>query len=222
MSKSQVRVRVALFVILVVALTSCAMPAAPAPAAPPVEKVVTQGCRRGPWWSSRRSRHRLSRKSSRQLPPPRPPAPRRSVNFWSQWSTQPLNQQFVSTVVADYLAAHPDVQINVSYWEKGALDSAMQAALTAGRRRAGYCRRYELGAFAKAGWLLGPQRRPAQRCVQGRPARRRQPDRPERGCSDTPSGFRSCTCYTTPKSRSNSASRCRPTTSSRRTSSWTS
>ena len=65
---------------------------------------------------------------------PVPPAAdaKKIINFWSMWSTQPLNQQFVNTVTADYMKEHPDVQINVSYWEKAALDQALQAALKAG------------------------------------------------------------------------------------------
>ena len=71
------------------------------------------------------------------------------INFWSMWSTQPLNQQFVNTVAADYMEAHPDVQINVSYWEKAALDQALQAALTAGRR-ARHRGRHELPVVCKS------------------------------------------------------------------------
>jgi multiple sugar transport system substrate-binding protein len=85
---------------------------------------------------------------------PLPAGAKKQLYFWSMWSTQPLNQQFINTVVADYLKAHTDVQINVSYWEKAALDSAMQAALTAGEGAPDIAGDTNSVLFAKAGWLL--------------------------------------------------------------------
>ncbi len=85
---------------------------------------------------------------------PRPAGAKKIVNFWSMWSTQPLNQQFINTVVADYLKTHPDVQLNVSYWEKASLDQAMQAALTAGEGAPDIAGDTNSVLFAKAGWLL--------------------------------------------------------------------
>lgn len=85
---------------------------------------------------------------------PQAPGAKKVLTFWSMWSTQPLNQQFVNTVVADYVKAHPDVQINLPYWEKAALDSALQAALTAGAGAPDIAGDTNSVLFGKAGWLL--------------------------------------------------------------------
>jgi multiple sugar transport system substrate-binding protein len=87
-------------------------------------------------------------------PVPKPVAAKKVLNFWSMWSTAPLNQQFVNTVVADYLKTRTDIQLNVSYWEKASLDSAMQAALTAGEGAPDIAGDTNSMLFAKAGWLL--------------------------------------------------------------------
>jgi multiple sugar transport system substrate-binding protein len=87
-------------------------------------------------------------------PVPKPTAGKKQLTFWSMWSTQPLNIQFVNTVVADYVKAHPDTPINVAFWEKAALDSAMQAALTAGEGAPDMAGDTNSLLFAKAGWLL--------------------------------------------------------------------
>jgi ABC-type glycerol-3-phosphate transport system substrate-binding protein len=85
---------------------------------------------------------------------PKPAGAKKVLNFWSMWSTQPLNQQFVQTVVNDYVKAHPDVQINLSFWEKAALDQALQAALKAGEGVPDMAGDTNSTLFAKAGWLL--------------------------------------------------------------------
>lgn len=85
---------------------------------------------------------------------PKPAGAKKIVNFWSMWSTQPLNQQFVNTVVNDYAKDHADVQINLSYWEKTPLTSALQAALTAGEGAPDMAGDVNWDIFAKAGWLL--------------------------------------------------------------------
>jgi multiple sugar transport system substrate-binding protein len=89
-------------------------------------------------------------------PVPKPTAlgGKKIVNFWSMWSTQPLNQQFINTVVADYAKARPDVQLNISYWEKTPLGQALQAALTAGEGAPDMAGDVNWDIFAKAGWLL--------------------------------------------------------------------
>ena len=85
---------------------------------------------------------------------PPPAGAKKIVNFWSMWSTAPLNQQFVNTVQADYLKTRTDVQLNVTYWEKAALDSAMQAALTAGEGAPDIAGDTNSVLFGKAGYLL--------------------------------------------------------------------
>jgi len=87
-------------------------------------------------------------------PLPKPTASKKILTFWSMWSTQPLNQQFVNTVVADYMKAHPDVTIQVPYWEKSALEAALKAALTAGEGAPDIAGDVGSQIFGPAGWLL--------------------------------------------------------------------
>ncbi len=156
MSKGQARVPVALFAILAVVLTSCAVPAAPAPAAQPVERVVTQVVTQEVEKVVTQVVEKtvVVDKPVTPTPAPTPEGAKTVINFWSMWSTQPLNQQFVNTVTADYMKAHPDVQINVSFWEKASLDQALQAALKAGEGAPDIAGDTNSVLFAKAGWLL--------------------------------------------------------------------
>lgn len=87
-------------------------------------------------------------------PKPLPAGAKKQLNFWSMWSTQPLNQQFVNTVVNDFNASRNDAQINVSYWEKAALESALKAALTAGEGAPDLSGDVGSALFAQSGWLL--------------------------------------------------------------------
>jgi ABC-type glycerol-3-phosphate transport system substrate-binding protein len=119
-----------------------------------VEKQVTQVVEKQVTTVVEKPVTQIVEKVVTRTPVPQPAGAKKVVNFWSMWSTQPLNQQFINTVQADYLKAHTDVQLNVTYWEKAALDSAMQAALTAGEGAPDIAGDTNSILFAKAGWLL--------------------------------------------------------------------
>jgi multiple sugar transport system substrate-binding protein len=87
-------------------------------------------------------------------PVPRPAGAKKILNFWSMWSTAPLNQQFVTTVVNDFNASRTDMQLNLNFWEKAALESALKAALTAGEGAPDIAGDVGSLLFAQAGWLL--------------------------------------------------------------------
>src|SRR5688572_14442214 len=43
------------------------------------------------------------------------------IIWWSHWANQPANRLVIDTIVADYEAANPDIDIILSYWDIGPL-----------------------------------------------------------------------------------------------------
>ena len=217
MSKSQVRVPVVLFAILAVVLTSCVVPTAPAPAAPAVEKVITQVVTQQVEKVVTQVVEKTVVEQVTPTPAPTEVGAKKVVNFWSMWSTQPLNQQFVNTVVADYMKAHPDVQLNVSYLGEGCPGPGPAGRPDGRGRRPGYRRRHELapclprpdGCWISSGALPEDAFKPGilDAVTLTDP----------KGMYGYPIGIQFLYLFYNPQIfRRNSASRCRPTTSSRK------
>ena len=113
MAKKPVGMLVAILVLISMLFTSCA----PAPAATPetvtiketvmvtevveVEKVIT----------------------STPLPPTPEPG-KKIITWWSHWANEPARRQVIETIIADYEAAHPDVDIIISWWDAAPLADA--------------------------------------------------------------------------------------------------
>jgi multiple sugar transport system substrate-binding protein len=77
------------------------------------------------------------------------------IKWWSQWAAQPANRQFVDTVVADYEAAHPNVDIEVTWFEQAQVGDALKAAMTAGGADApDIASDVGLANAVQAGWAL--------------------------------------------------------------------
>src|SRR5437762_1584932 len=55
------------------------------------------------------------------------------VTWWSHWANEPLKRQVIETIVKDYEAAHPDVDIILTWWDAPQLSVAVRAAMTAGQ-----------------------------------------------------------------------------------------
>src|SRR4030095_1158656 len=84
-----------------------------------------------------------------------PSAEKTQIKWWSQWAAQPANRKFIDTVVADYEAAHPNVDIEVTYFEQAPLGDALKAAMTAGGADApDIASDIGLANAVKAGWAL--------------------------------------------------------------------
>jgi len=79
------------------------------------------------------------------------------INWWSHWANEPNKRTVIETFAADYEAAHPNVQINLEWWDKVELYQALRSTLTAGE---GFPDIFTMdptdpGAdFVPAGWVL--------------------------------------------------------------------
>jgi len=79
-----------------------------------------------------------------------------TITIWSQFADQQPNQQkALRQIFEDYQAAHPDVKLNVRFWDKAELNPAFQAAMLAGGKGAPDIVYYETGQadWIKAGWV---------------------------------------------------------------------
>jgi len=90
-------------------------------------------------------------------PTPKPAAPQEGpiiITWWSHWANEPAKRAVVEKIKADYMAEHPDVIINLSWWDKNPLREALRATMTAGEGApdiaSDWCRLEEV----EAGWCL--------------------------------------------------------------------
>jgi multiple sugar transport system substrate-binding protein len=83
-----------------------------------------------------------------------PQAGKTVIIWWSHWANEPLKRQVVEKIVADYEAAHPDVDIILSWWDITALTPALRAVMTAGEGQPDISTDSDLGNMVKAGWVL--------------------------------------------------------------------
>jgi multiple sugar transport system substrate-binding protein len=78
-----------------------------------------------------------------------------SIKWWSQWASEPSKKQFVETVAKDYMAAHPNVKIEVTWFDQAPVGDAFKAAMTAGGKDApDIVSDIGIANAVKAGWLL--------------------------------------------------------------------
>lgn len=61
---------------------------------------------------------------------PAPQGPTK-ILWWSHWANEPAKKQVIETIKADYMASHPNVQIELVWWDKNPLQSAWVTAMTA-------------------------------------------------------------------------------------------
>ena len=73
------------------------------------------------------------------------------IIWWSHWANEPLRRQVIEKVVADYEAAHPDVDIILSWWDITALQPALRAVMAAGEGQPDISTDADLPTYAKAG-----------------------------------------------------------------------
>lgn len=55
------------------------------------------------------------------------------LTLWSHWAAEQPKRDFVEEAIQDFEAAHPDIKINVTWYEKNALYAALKTALRAGQ-----------------------------------------------------------------------------------------
>ena len=83
-----------------------------------------------------------------------PQAGKTVIIWWSHWANQPANRLVVDTIVADYEAANPDVDIILSYWDIGPLTDALRATMTAGQGAPDISTDAALRSMVEAGWVM--------------------------------------------------------------------
>jgi len=54
------------------------------------------------------------------------------IVWWSHWANEPGKKAVIETIVADYEAEHPDVDIVLTWWDKNPLRDAIRSTMTAG------------------------------------------------------------------------------------------
>jgi len=76
------------------------------------------------------------------------------ISWWSHWAEEDNKKAVIEQVIADYEAEHPDVDIVVTWWQKGEMWPAMRNAFTAGEGFPDIFY-YDIGVleFIDAGWL---------------------------------------------------------------------
>jgi multiple sugar transport system substrate-binding protein len=77
------------------------------------------------------------------------------IKLWSQWAAEPAKKQFVETVAKDYEAAHPNVDIEITWFDQAPVGDALKAAMTAGGKDApDIASDIGLANAVQAGWAL--------------------------------------------------------------------
>jgi multiple sugar transport system substrate-binding protein len=89
------------------------------------------------------------------FPVPATPLPgKKVITWWSHWANEPLKRQVIETIVKDYEAAHPDVDIILTWWDAPQLSVAVRAALTAGQGAPDISTDVDLQRNVEAGWVM--------------------------------------------------------------------
>lgn len=91
-------------------------------------------------------------------PTPLPPTPqpgKKIITWWSHWANEPARRQVIETIIKDYEAAHPDVDIIISWWDAAPLTDAVRAVMAAGGTGApDIATDVDLVNMVKAGYVL--------------------------------------------------------------------
>ncbi len=53
------------------------------------------------------------------------------ILWWSHWANEPAKVKVIETIKSDYMAAHPDVEIELVWWDKNPLQDAWRTSMTA-------------------------------------------------------------------------------------------
>lgn len=55
-----------------------------------------------------------------------------TIEWWSHWANEPAKVAVIEQIAADYMAEHPNVTIEITWWDKGPLFDAIRSTMTAG------------------------------------------------------------------------------------------
>ncbi len=78
-----------------------------------------------------------------------------TVQWWSHWANEPAKVAVIEKIAADYEAEHPDVTIELTWWDKDPLRDAIRSAMTAGDGAPDITTfDSEQAEWVEAGWVL--------------------------------------------------------------------
>lgn len=79
-----------------------------------------------------------------------------NILIWSHFANEPLMRQVISTVFEDYMAEHPNVNIEVTWWDKQPLRDAIRTVMSAGGSGTPDMTTFDTTdiEWVEAGWLL--------------------------------------------------------------------
>ena len=77
------------------------------------------------------------------------------IKWWSHWANEPAKRQVIEQIAADYEKAHPDVDVEVTWWDKNPLRDAVRSTMTAGKGAPDITTfDTPVVEWVEAGWLL--------------------------------------------------------------------
>ncbi len=79
-----------------------------------------------------------------------------TIQWWSHWANEPAKVAVIEQIAADYEAAHPNVTIEITWWDKNPLRDAIRSSMLAGGEGAPDITTFdsEVTEWVEAGWLL--------------------------------------------------------------------
>ena len=79
-----------------------------------------------------------------------------TIEWWSHWANEPAKVKVIERIAADYMAEHPNVTIEIIWWDKNPLRDAISSSMMAGGAGAPDITTFDtdLIEWVEAGWLL--------------------------------------------------------------------
>jgi len=92
------------------------------------------------------------------------------ILWWSHWANEPAKVKAIEKIAADYMVAHPQVKIEIVWYDKNPLRDAFRAAMTAGGKEVADIVTQDddlIPQLADAGWIASLDALPKDRFVSG-------------------------------------------------------
>jgi ABC-type glycerol-3-phosphate transport system substrate-binding protein len=78
-----------------------------------------------------------------------------TIRWWSHWAAEPAKVAVVEKIAADYEAEHPNVDIEVVWWDKNPLRDAIRSTMTAGEGAPDITTfDTDMREWVEAGWMM--------------------------------------------------------------------
>ncbi|NDJ86669.1 MAG: carbohydrate ABC transporter substrate-binding protein [Chloroflexi bacterium] len=79
-----------------------------------------------------------------------------TIQWWSHWANEPAKKLVIERIAADYEDEHPNVTIEITWWDKNPLRDAIRSSMLAGGDGAPDLTTFdsEVTEWVQAGWLL--------------------------------------------------------------------